>query len=65
MPWFLRGEYTSETEASSIQDNYPSAPQRVYYRLTQKGVEAGEREWSNPLFTLYPDIGASHMKRAE
>ncbi|MFC1981514.1 hypothetical protein ACFLVN_04650 [Chloroflexota bacterium] len=56
-------EITNETEASSIQDNYPPAPQRVYYRLTQKGIEAGEEFWSNPLFTLYPEIGLSHMKR--
>jgi len=28
-------ETTNETEPSSIQDNYPPAPQRVYYRLTK------------------------------
>ena len=55
-------ETTEETEASSIQDNYPEAPERVYYRLTRGGIEAGEELWSNPLFTLYPEIGPSHMK---
>jgi hypothetical protein len=56
-------EVTSQTEASAIQGNYASAPGRVYYRLTQKGIEAGEEMWSNPLFTLYPEVGPSHMKK--
>ncbi|MFA5378242.1 MAG: hypothetical protein WC455_20985 [Dehalococcoidia bacterium] len=55
-------EATSETERSSIQENYSPAPQRTYYRLTKKGIEAGDELWSNPLFTLYPEIGPSHMK---
>jgi len=55
-------EVTGQTETSSIQDNYPPAPERTYYRLTKKGVEAGDEMWSNPLFTLYPEIGANHMK---
>ncbi len=58
-------ETTNETEPSSIQDNYPPAPQRVYYRLTKNGVEAGEELWSNPLFTLYPEIGISHTKKLD
>jgi len=56
-------EATSETEPSAIQDNYPPAPERVYYRLTREGIAAGEELWSNPLFTLYPEIGQSHMKK--
>ena len=56
-------EVTGQTEASSIQDNYPPAPERTYYRLTKKGVEAEDELWSNPLFTLYPEIGPSHMKK--
>jgi len=56
-------EATGRTEASAVQDNYPPAPERIYYRLTRKGVEAGDELWSNPLFTLYPEIGPSHMKR--
>ena len=55
-------EVTSETEPSAIQDNYPPAPERTYYRLTKKGIEASDEFWSNPLFTLYPEIGPSHMK---
>ena len=58
-------EITNETEPSSIQDNYPPAPQRVYYHLTPKGIEAGEELWSNPLFTLYPEIGLSHAKKLD
>ena len=55
-------EVTGQTEMSSIQENYPSAPERIYYRLTEKGIKAGDDLWSNPLFTLYPEIGPSHMK---
>jgi len=58
-------EATSETEPSAIQDNYPPAPERVYYRLTKKGIEAGDELWSNPLFTLYPEIGLSHAKKLD
>jgi hypothetical protein len=55
-------ETTDQTEVSSIQENYPPAPERTYYRLTEKGINAGDDSWSNPLFTLYPEIGPSHMK---
>ena len=55
-------EGTEKTEPSAIQDNYPAAPQRVYYRLTKAGIQAGEERWSNPLFTLYTEIGPNHMK---
>jgi len=58
-------EATSETQVSSIQNNRRPAPQRIYYRLTKKGIEAGEEPWSNPLFTLRPDTGPSHMKKPE
>lgn len=57
-------ETTEETQSSAIQDNYPPAPSRTYYRLTKKGVEAGEELWSNPLFTLYPQVGPNHIKKA-
>lgn len=56
-------ETTNRTEASAIQDNYPLAPERTYYRLTKTGAEADDELWSNPLFTLYPEIGPSHMKK--
>ena len=58
-------EVTGQTEASAIQDNYPLAPERMYYRLTQKGMESSEELWSNPLFTLYPEIGLGHTKKLD
>jgi DNA-binding PadR family transcriptional regulator len=58
-------ETTNETEVSSIQDNYDKAPSRIYYRLTQKGKEVNEELWSNPLFTLYPDISPNHIKKSD
>lgn len=58
-------ETTEETQPSAIQDNYPDAPSRTYYRLTGAGIKAGEDLWSNPLFTLYPEIGPSHMKKPD
>jgi len=56
-------EMTDKTETSAIQDNYPAAPQRVYYRLTKVGRRASDDLWANPLFTLYPEVGPSHMKK--
>jgi hypothetical protein len=56
-------EPTKVTEPSTIQDNYPPAPEWTYYRLTKKGIQIGDELWSNPLFTLYPEIGPSHMKK--
>jgi hypothetical protein len=58
-------EVTNQTELSAIQDNYPAAPERVYYRLTKEGIETGEQLRSNPLFTLYPQIGPNHMKKSD
>jgi hypothetical protein len=58
-------ETTGQTETSSIQDNYPPAPERTFYRLTKKGIEAGDKLWSNPLFTLYPEIGTNHIKSSD
>ena len=31
------GEATSQTEPSSLQENHPPAPDRIYYRLTEQG----------------------------
>lgn len=58
-------EVTGQTEASAIQENYPPAPERVYYRLTRDGIAAGDEPWSNPLFTLYPKIGQNHQKPSD
>ncbi len=46
-------EETGETEPSELQEYYPPAPPRVYYRLTPAGREASEVDWSDPLIALY------------
>jgi hypothetical protein len=51
-------EFSGKEETSSIQENmpdYPQAPPRRFYRLTKKGIEAPDYEWSNPQLTLYPE----------
>jgi len=58
-------EPTGEEDNSGIQDNYPNAPSRIYYRLTEAGKAAGDDLWSNPLFTLYPENGANHRKKSQ
>ena len=44
---------SGRTEPSAIQDSYPSAPSRVYYRLTPKGRKASAKEIADPVQTLY------------
>lgn len=44
---------TGKTEPSAIQDDYPPAPPRVYYRLTEAGKRASMVEISDPIMTLY------------
>lgn len=46
-------EETGRTERSAIQDDYPPAPPRVFYRLTGAGWKAPLIEVSDPLMTLY------------
>ena len=46
-------EETGKTEPSAIQDDYPPAPPRVYYRLTDAGWKAPMVEISDPVMTLY------------
>jgi DNA-binding PadR family transcriptional regulator len=48
-------EATGQEEKAAIQDYYPQAPPRKYYRLTEKGINAPDYEWSNPQLTLYPE----------
>jgi hypothetical protein len=48
--WVIESGYT---EPSTIQDDYPPAPSRVYYRLTEAGWKATPEEISDPLMTLY------------
>ena len=44
---------TGKTEPSAIQDDYPPAPSRVFYRLTDAGWKALMVEISDPIMTLY------------
>lgn len=44
---------TGKTEPSTFQDDYPPAPSRVFYRLTEAGWNASAAEISDPLMTLY------------
>lgn len=44
---------TGATEPSAIQDDYPPAPPRVFYRLTDAGRKATLLELSDPVMTLY------------
>jgi len=55
-------EFTGKEEKSSIQEHYPDAPPRKYYRLTLKGVEAPDYQWSNPQITLYPERGLEYFR---
>lgn len=48
-------EETGKAEASAIQDNYPPAPPRRYYRLTAAGEVATQVALSDPIMTLYPE----------
>jgi len=47
-------EFAGKEEPASIQDYYPDAPPRKYYRLSKKGITAPDYEWSNPQLSLYP-----------
>jgi len=44
---------TGKAEPSAIQDDYPPAPSRVFYRLTGAGWKASKVEISDPVMTLY------------
>ncbi len=46
-------EPTGQTEPSTIQDSYPDAPARTYYRLTAAGKGVGEPEINDPVTALY------------
>ncbi len=55
-------EFTGTEEPASMQDYCPSAPPRRYYRLTTKGIEAPDHQWSNPQLTLYPERGLEYFR---
>lgn len=46
-------EETGREEPSLIQESYPPAPPRRYYRLTRAGREATMATLSDPIMTLY------------
>ena len=50
---------TGKTEPSTIQEDYPPAPPRVYYRLTEAGRQVSMADLSDPVMTLY------HYSRAQ
>jgi hypothetical protein len=55
-------EFTGDEEPAKIQEYYQSAPPRRYYRLTTKGIEAPDYQWSNPQLTLYPERGLEYFR---
>ena len=55
-------EPTGKIEPSAIQDDYPPAPSRVFYRLTAAGWKAPLAEISNPIRTLYPHFDSAYFK---
>ncbi len=46
-------EASGREEPSEFQEHYPPGPPRRYFRLTQKGKEAGDAAWANPHRALY------------
>jgi len=48
-------KFAGKEEVAAMQDYYPEAPPRRYYRLTEKGINAPDYQWSNPQLTLYPE----------
>ena len=55
-------EETGQTEPSTVQDDYPPAPSRVFYRLTEAGWKAPPFEVSNPLRALYPHFDSAYSR---
>ena len=54
-------------EPSGPQEYDPKFQPMRYYRLTKKGFEAGDEQWSNPKLVLYPkfDLEYHREKRKE
>jgi hypothetical protein len=55
-------EFTGTEEKAAMQDYYPEAPPRRFYRLTRDGRSAPNQEWSNPQLTLYPKRGLDYFR---
>ncbi len=41
-------EPSGHQEPSAFQDNFPKGPPKKFYRLTRKGLAAGDSAWANP-----------------
>ena len=54
-------------EPSGPQEYDPKFQPRRFYRLTKKGIDAPDYEWSNPKLVLYPrfDLEYHRQKRKE
>ena len=53
-------EITGQEERSTVQEmtgGHPDTHPRKLYRLTRKGIEASDEDWSHPQRVLYPQIG--------
>ncbi len=53
-------EITGQEERSTLQEmtgDHPDAHPRKLYRLTRKGIDASDEDWSHPQRVLYPQIG--------
>jgi len=46
-------EPTGREEISAFQEHYPEGQPRKYFRLTERGRQAGDNDWSNPHKALY------------
>jgi hypothetical protein len=46
-------EETGKSEPSAFQYDYPPAPSRIFYRLTEAGKKASADQISDPVMTLY------------
>jgi len=55
-------EETGKEEKSAPQDYYEGFQTRRYYRLTRKGIEAPDYQWSNPHRTLYPEFSLQYFR---
>ena len=55
-------EATGEEEASTPQGYCEDFEPRRYYRLSRKGIEAPDQQWSNPHRALYPQFDLAYYR---
>ncbi len=60
--WVEPTGYEEKSAVQEIMPDYPQAPPKIYYRLTKKGIEAPDFQWSNPQLTLYPERGLDYFR---